>query len=642
MFDITETNLAREIESGEVVRDEVLKVLPNLRDQFVGKGNSEVAGQGRWIEQTALEYKSLIVPRIVQDNPRVAVRSRGRMPDAIIRQLLAARQLAGQMLQMSGGQDAVALQALEAIDAELRNGWNLNGHAKGMEHILNRWERETNYKSNLDRVTYDMLEVYGVEQTTMWVKPGYDPCDSESPRWPRSSIIPPDRFVMDPICVHHTEALWKAHWEMRDRDELVRLAKDYPDQGWIKSAIESVPVGNVEDEKNRVSVERNTIKVYEKWIPSYYENDWPGPDEGFHGGLFTFGVGMNQKGDALVGEFIRKPQPCYCPPWGPYVMFGVYEQRGNPYPIGPLAATYSQQCETNAHAKHISMSASEYRRAVVVRADNKQLIRKLKSSDKRLMVIPIETQYMDRDQVIPMEIGGVTDQILQHYSIAKNRLDQSLGLSDAMRSNPKSNVTATADAIADSSSATRVAYIQRKMLDATTQSLSAKAFYFHMDDEIDEPLGPEVAEQLGLINPRYKGGRDEEGNIIPFSSMEFEIDSYSMGRTNEALLQRNVMTAIQMLVGFAPVFQQFPWIDAKDVVTQIGDALNIPGLVDMIDFNQLREASHQMMQQQAMMGGGATGPVSSDGYGRMLQNEGPATAQGRMIGAERQMAGAVR
>lgn len=638
MQNIETDHLWKEIEAAEKVRDQSLSKWDALISQIAGSDSSDAkAGEIRWPESHVTEYLSIVVPKIVQYNPRASVKSRRRVAETVLSQL--KMQLAQvQQAAMMGMVDPMQAQMVgQAIGMQIQKATEANNVAKGLEHGLNKWIRDNDYCTVLDRVCYDMLIGYGVLLSSMGVKPGQDPRNPEAERWPTSARISPKRFLMDAECLHDAEARWKGHWSIEDKDDLIERAKADPQGGWLMDEIKRLATDEDGESKSNTDLNRDQVRLYELWVPDYTEKSWPGPEDGFHGAIITLGSGETHDGEGKRQVQVRKPRPYYGPRWGPYAMFGAYVEPDSPYPVSPLAASYAQIVELNAHARAMSRNAAQYKKIVLVHAENKKLLRDLKDKPD-MCVVPVDGEHFDKDAVVQIEVGGVSPQQIQHYELFKQQLLNVSGLSEAQRGNAQTGVTATADSIADNASAIRLSYITEKFIRGIRVDLKSKLYYFNLDDRIRMDLGPEAGESMGMIAPVMQGGPDATGEFTPFEDYELEVDAYSMSRTSEALLQRNIMQAYQIITASAPMMVQMPWLDWRDLVRRIGDSLNLPDLADVVNFDMI-----QQMSQMAMQAGiGQPQQMSADGMNRQQRDQAqgqqrPAQAEaGMRAGQQRQ------
>ena len=556
MLDVTPQNLYLEIEAAETLRDSYLESFDDIVDRFTGEAYQE--GHGISVpENHVYEYLSLTVPKLIYDNPRVHVSTRRPVTQ--------------------------------------------RGVAEAIEHGINRWIRDTRVRDVLERVAYDMLIAYGVILTSESPQPGHSPSDANAPHWPMCYRIPPQRFFMDPIAGDLSEARFIGPKWVRDKSDLIENAEF--DDTWNKEALESLSENTGIDslERNRDEVpDRHEIVGYEIWVPEIGMPTIDDNDLGFNGTIYTVGVSAPDENGKKKSDFIREPRNFYGPRHGPYSLFGVYNVPGRPYPLSPIVATLGQMDDLNAHVQSATTSAAMYKRLVFVDARNKKLIQDIKSQPDNF-VVPVEG--LSGDSVVPAEFGGITRQQIDYISMARDRLDRNSGMHDAQRGVITGDATATEVQVAESAGSLRFAYIRRQFQEATRKTMNNAAWYMYHDNRVVFPLGAEAAEEMGMQEPYFVGGIPEQISGAKFTDVELEIDTYSMVRSDESLLQRRALEAYNVITQSAQLMVNTPYIDWSGMLSKVGDAMNIPELGELIDIEQLQEmvraAQEQQQQEQA-------------------------------------------
>ena len=606
MLDISVENMWKEIQASEQRRDQQLSKLNMMVERYADRdsviGEPHVAHP----ENHTFEYLSFMVPKVAFDNPRVSVRSRRTTARIVVDQV---RDLLDQAIAQGMIDPYTAQAQLDQIEAQ-------SGTAGAIDKGLNRWIWDSNYQSFLDRVAYDYLLAYGVGYSWLGTMPGSDPLDPDSKRWPMSSRLSPVRMVIDPSALHADESMWTGHWEVIQKSTLLEKAKREnrrEDGKWNIDEIVAMSAmddasSNVRPTRPPAEVDREEVMLYHLWVRDHRLEDSPGPEEGYSGTWLTLGAAKSEKTGTTITRYVREPRPYWGPGCGPYTIFGAYVDPDSPYPLSPLMATAGQAEELNRHVKAMNKNAAQYKRLIIVKdPDLEQHI----AADPDNFVITVEDAAFEKYQVVQVEIAGITDQQLRHFELFKDRLSRMSGLTDAQRGEVQTGATATAEAIADTAGELRSAYIQKRFSQGVRRDLTTKAWMMYMDDRVAFPLGPDASEELGMVSPTFIGGNDPESDES-FNDLELEIDAYSMPRTNQALLQKNVLETTELIMQMAPAMVQMPWIDWKEVLRRIGDAMNIPDLVDVINFEMIGQMA-QMAEQAGVQPGQMT---SADGFGR--------------------------
>ena len=541
-----------EIQSAERLRDAVLEHYDDMKESYHGPFYSDGKAGGDYApENHYYEYLSLMVPRIIYDNPRVSVQTR------------------------RGGTQA---QPAEAI-----------------RHGLNRWVRDVNMRKTLVRVTTDMLFNFGVTMVTQHpnggLLPGTQAKENPVPYWPQVARVPQRMFFIDPKAKHASEARYMGHRWIRDKEDLLEEARGNKDAGWNFDAIESLTTGAESHEELETDVDRKEVEAYEIWIPEVDTDDSPGADEGFHGTIYTLALNYNG-GYEPKPEFIRKPRAYYGPRWGPYTLYGVYVVPDQVYPLSPLTAVEGQIQDLNAQANAARIAAENYKKLIFVDKTDPRLEQRLKDS-KTDFVIPVSG--VEKQRFVQAEIGGMTQTQLSYIEIAKERLDRNSGIHDAQRGSVTGRGTATEVSVANESSQLRVAFLKQQFADAVISTLKTVAWYLYHDDRVVFPLGGEAEEEMGVKDPWLVGGDHDPDSGASFDDLELEIEPYSMERTSEGTLQKKTMELMTLISQLAPSIPQMPWVNWGELIKRLGAGLNVPDIDKLIDVNMV----YAMAQMQA-------------------------------------------
>ena len=588
MLDVSPGNLMTEVMASESLRDRHLEGMDDQIRRYHGPHwRAGSAEQDDYPENHAYEYLSLMIPRIVLDNPRVRVTTR-----------------------RPGSQDQVA---------------------EAMRHALNRWSRDTKLARLLIRVATDTLFNYGVILLTQMPRPGRRNDDASF--WPQGYRLSQKMFFRDYLGKHDSECRYFGHKWRRDKEDLIKRAKELPHEGWNLDALRETVTDN-DTNRDRANEEpliganpRGEITARDIWVPEYELPDSPGRDKGFNGTIFTISAqtlprqrteefgGRNNKNLAPDrSAFIRKPRPYYGPRTGPYYTFGIYTVPDHSYPLSPLIAVQSQQDDLNQHVIAASHNDNQYKRLVFVDNTDPKLVQRVKDSEDSF-VIPVSG--MEANKVIQVELGGSTPQQWEMIRQKRERLDRNSGIFDAQRGLVAGAGTATEVAVADEASASRLGFIKHQFQDSTQRFLEGVAWYMFHDDRVDFPLGPEAAEALGLPEPWFKGGIIEPGSGATFDDLELEIEPYSMDRTSEGLQQKRTMEVTQLLMNIGQMAPMTPFLDWKTVLEWVGDSHNFPELPDVLDMEMLSKMV------------GAQTPWSEAGQPRLGKDAGAVGAYGQ-------------
>ena len=611
------SSLWEEIQAAEEQRDHHTNSVKNMVEMYTSGAYRDDEGNV-WPENHFYEWFRLTTAQIVYDNPKTRVRSRREAPASMIQRVEEQAQQLMEGLQTGqvGPEGLMQMQQLEQQHQALIFHRNI---AYAMEHGLNRWVRECNLRKVLKRLYVDSSFAFGVGMTASERRTDLDPRQTGAYYLPKPYQLPMDYFGFDPYALHFGAARYAFHKWVRDKDDLIEEAESQPDKdepgAWDIDVLRNLtPGAGIESlgrEKTGYAPTRGEVVGYDLWIPEAFKDvdGHPGPDEGFHGSIYTLMYGQGESSEGAAA-FIRSPRPYYGPKTGPYSLFGVYTVPNRAYPMGPLAATYHQTVDLNQVAKAINKATSEYKRIILFDAANPELGKKLKKTPDAF-IVPVKG--FKKDEVVQMELGGVTPQHPEQLALMRDRLDRNSGIHEAQRGNVQGAATATEIAVADESSSQSLAYVKQEFADCTQQMLSTAAWLMFHDDRTRFPLGAEASEFFGMPQAEFRGGiyGDER-----FEDLELEIEPYSMERVNEALMQRRGIEMTELAIKAGPVMPLTPQIDWKFLFQNMGDRMNDSqfGRVIKADVaEQMQGQMMQMQQQEAMSqaGGGSTPSVSA-------------------------------
>ncbi len=536
MFDVSAENLWLEIKAAERFRDNHLTQVQNMIDYYAG---SAYRGDGSidWSENHMFEYIRLNTSKVVFDNPKVRIRSRR---------------------PASQGQVAVALQ-----------------------HGLNRNIRDTNLRRLLKRVFVSQCFSWDCVQTVIEPQNWMDPRTGETYQWPQSYQIENKRFFFDPLCRWFGGARYAGHKYVRDKEDILSEAREFPDKGWIVGNINEIAADSGVDELGRKSgvqqdLRRKELVLYEIWVPEVELDD---PDKGFNGALYTIAVAPNEKGEGNTA-YVREPRPFYGPRWGPYTLYGVYPVPNDPWPLSPFVAVRAQMEQLNNIVSAANRSIESYKKIIICSADNPDLYKKLKNTPD-MFVVPV--RGFQKDQVVEVELGGITKQHVEQIQLALDRMDRNSGIDEAHRGNVGSRSTATEIAVADEAAKGAISYVQQEFQDATIQMLETRCWYMYHDDRVSFPLGEAAIMDLQMGEPWFEGGRVGSEREFAYDDIELSIEAFSMERMSEALQRAQYKEQLDLAIQAAGVIPNTPFYDWKMIFDRGGDVNNDPSWGDFFN-----------------------------------------------------------
>ena len=562
MLELQLTRWVEELDGAERYRDRHLSHWDGIIDRmtgpdFRGEGTSNDGDPENFVHQ----YMALILPRLIYDNPRIRVDSRTPMMHTIF-----------------GAQ---------------------------MQAALNTWCRATRVRDTLSRIATDMLVAYGVGMIVNEPMESMRKVDGGQPWLPRLYRIDPHDFVIDPQASNKEDARYMAHSYRVDRDDLLERAES--EDGWDVDLIASMS-GDSDDRRKpgeNEGPDRKQCTVYEIWVPEMETEDEVIDeliDTDLHNGsILTIVRGQATGEEPATYGFAREPRPYYGPRHGPYMVFGCYSVPDDPYPLSPLVPLLPQIADINDHLRSMTHSASCYKRIIATDSRNQKLANDIRDREDLTVVL---SDGLDASQIVPIEGGGIKSQQVNYASLTQDRLDRVSGIHDAMRGNITGTATATEINVAESNAGLRIAHIKREFQESVTRAVTAVGWYLFHDQRIVIAAGDSENSMLLGLEPVFEGG----SGVGLFEDMILSIDAMSMSRVSETQQQKHAIELLGVIGGLSQQMAAAPWVDWKQVLTTVGDAMNIPELGSMMDPRRMEQMMQQ--QQQAMAAAGAGGPSS--------------------------------
>jgi hypothetical protein len=545
------------IRAGEAKRDEMLESWKEQIEAYHGFKFRSADGAHGEPENTAYEYLSSIVPRMVWNNPRVRIDT--RRPTA---------------------QRDVA----EAIE------WGIN-----------RWIRDVDLKTTLQEIAVDYIFKWGVAMVSLEPRKDNSARENEDPpMWPSITRISLRDFGWDPNAPSFKKARMMWHRYLIDKEDLVKIAKEGKDEGWNLEAVEGLAAGAGVDEvqvNTRFARPRKEIVVHEVWFPEL-EDEERTRAEGFNGMIYTLAQGQHAAGLTNDPSFIREPRPFFGPRWGPYTLFGVYTVPDVAEPLGPLTAIAAQNEQLNRQARALDRANEKFKQLVFVAGDDPDLQTQIKEG-KDQFVFPCRNVEDVRAEIASLPIGGAHPIQYEAYQLLKERVNRALGLDEVNRGNISGEGTATEVTAAVAASENRLGYIVSQFAKGAEQAIRTVAWYLYHDDEVVFPLGPDALEAFQPPDGSdlwFKGGTEAEGSGATFDDLELEIDVYSMEKTSEVQLRRKSAFQLELMTTLGPLLPQLEAVgwNTRKVLKALGEAENIPDLDDKVDWAKLAEISQNL------------------------------------------------
>lgn len=605
--------------SPENLRDEI-RAACELRDKHLAqKEQIETRARGRFyrvdrkpdmpiLANHAYEYLSSMLPAVIYNSPRCKVHALNRHRT-----------------------DALGLTTM-------------GQRANEIQSALNQWSVNDEIDGVLSQAATDFFFNYCVILVQMTDAPGFQGVDLQ-PQKPRIMVIDQRHFAwdaqaktLDPLRLNGPR--WMAHSWKADREDLLNDPDFDPNQvALVAIDTDFDKWGSRERDQWIGNIpERDEIWCWDVWVPEHdvrRSEDYDGmvsPDEpGYNGSVFTIACHVTPEGQSKQWQYLRKPVPCFCPPWGPYVV-GGYMEIGGAYPLGPIMATAEQAEEVNAHRIAAAQSAKDYKRFATYNLLNPgdgELVQRVKHGG----VVGVQ----DAASVKEVETGGVSDGQYAYTQFAEDRLARTAGMSQSYSGDPKADTTATAESIAQSGLAARQAGLKAKFRRIVKRVFQTAAWYAHYGTAFRMSLGEE-AERLELGSSEYRGGILPGMEEFNYFDLVLDIEPYSMEHTDQAMLQKRMTEAWDKLVQAVPLMVQAPFIRWGDVLKQYFQIVNIEDANEWLDEQLLQAAQGiQGLLAQTMAGqGGQMAPTAPMAIGgpEMGNQQGDAQAAMQSQAAE--------
>lgn len=482
------------------------------------------------------------------------------------------------------------------------------GHAaaltKAVEFAVNRNFALQDIKKTIEELATDWFFKYCVALTKS--RPALGMLEREDPPYrPNTVRLSLLDYVWDDVAIKHSEARFQAHRIIRDKDSILREAKEMPQRGWNVSVIEKLatePDRDKRGEKLENTPDRNEIEYWEEWVPEAVldkatdergRSFKPRAEEGFNGTVYT----VSKDAD----DFLRPPRPFWGPRDGPYTFSGYLYVPDRSVPLSMLAATSAQAEIMNTVWEAAVAAIRRYKKGIGVSTTAaSELAEKLVQFEDQ-GVFSVEVLDDITKAIQQIEVGGLTQQHMTMLQVLGVNLDQISGLTEAMQGTVSGNSTATEASIAQMSSGKRLGYASEKFTSGVVQKLAQKeAWYSVMHPKSRVPLGPEaqgvfIDPMTGepIEYPTLLGGMKHSELL---EDMDIEIEPISMRYTSELLEAERGAQQDAWLGTFAPMIPQMPWVEWEQVVSRKAEQWGDPSWARIINMNKANLVGAMMMQ----------------------------------------------
>lgn len=518
-----------------------------------------------------------------------------------------------------------------------------------LELTLNRWVVDTRQRELLARgPATDMQYNFGVLYVSSEPIPGARPIEGVGSDWrpsdpasgapeprvpwrPKGYRIPQERYFEDALATQRDDIRLQGHIWVRDRSDIEKEGKA---GGWDLEVIASYASDQQLEYLGRPEVpeiSRDEIVGVEIFVPEYHipeDNPWgveasPGPTKGYNGTIFTLlvnrGFGADiQRGDIDVkalskkgaDKFPRVPRPYRGSERGPYVVFGQCFVGSSSLPFGVLTACEKQIRELDEDVRIRQGMQRNFKRIGIIAAGSEKEVELIRQGQHDCLY---KISGISKDDVIPLEIGGASDQAVAHEQLSQNDLESVLGFTEQSSGKVTGRGTATEQNIANNGSENRFSTLRLAFEDGVRDYLWRVGYALYEDNRMAQQLNQKDVAELarrGMVDPDAKGamflgGARGRTDRIPYHALSVDVRP-GMGRqsqaerTESALLQLEV---VERLANDAAMNPRFPW---DRVARMLAGPLQFPELAEMFE-NPDEIAAGAAEMQMLLQGGGAQG-----------------------------------
>lgn len=456
---------------------------------------------------------------------------------------------------------------------------------KAMQHGLNRNISDIDLVTKLQRVALDSFFDFGVLLTTLEPLPGYEG-KRQPPMRPGVRRISPRLFFQDPLGGINGPR-YIGHIVVKDKEDIKNARGVDGKPLYDQKLVEELATDAYNDDDREIhqlqkelSLHRDQVMLYEVWVPE-------------RGMIYTITEQGLKSRDAKPA-FLREPRKAFCPPWGPYTVFGMYDVPDELYALSPLTATSSQVNELNDHRAQLRRQADLAKKLILVDGKNETLVNSIVTyADGTIVAM----KNFDPNGFAEVELTGPSPHMTAYVEQMKGELDQTSGLTQSRRGQV-TGATATEIAEASQGQDARMRYMQQRFRRATIQVLKSLAWYMYHAESVvypvpqqraDEMLGQFQQEEENEKDGLFLGGVQPGQEDFSFDDLELEIEPYSMEIVDQATLQRTMQQVFATLTAALPLMLQFPFANWPQILDDYFESVNIPDGRKYIDWPKLEE-----------------------------------------------------
>jgi len=517
-----------------------------------------------------------------------------------------------------------------AVRAKSVIGDRARPQARMIESAVNAWIRQACFEEMGMLLCIDTLFGYGVALVAMEDAPAAASADYAAPtapsgrQRPRTVRVAPERFYWDPRAEAEEACRFVGHEYELDIDDARRIPSFNPAAVASLAADDVRPPDSGHLRQEAGAPERPRVRLYDVYIPEQRA-------------LGTIAAGQN--GEAV---WLREPGDYIGPRQGPYRRYGVYPVPGQVAPLSPVAAALEQFEALNEQERAAAREASTLKNLVLMGTENPDLPAKIiEAPSSGVLQVPGYNPSM----MSQITLGGVSPGRAEYIAELKSRADNQSGLSNIRRGTAEQGArTATEISAIQSGADARTSFISGRYTSATADVLRRVAWYLYHSETVSMQI--EMQPQGGgpPVGGYYLGGLTPNDQDIDFDEhLAIDIEPYSMRRADPVMEGQQATQLLELIAGtIAPSIQQYPWLRWKEILDDIGEAVNQP------DFSSRILPDGQPPMQPLMAQPGAAGqpgagmpgmPTAGMGMQPGLPATGPLDQRAQMMRDARRMPG---
>lgn len=438
--------------------------------------------------------------------------------------------------------------------------------AEALGAAINRLARNGDHKRRWRKLFVDWC--FGPAITCVWRTPypysDRGPLDGPVHRPDMRRVSPPlQRY--DPRATDWEETRWRGHGTLTSKSVCLEAAKT--SKGWRREAIAALQTE--EGLKDRVPKDGQGLKgrddfwLWTVWFPEEQLADEYTPEAGFFGTWRFYAEtskssSWGEKAGCGLVE-IRDPIPQFGPRQGPYYMSGMHYVPDNVHPLSIMVAIENIAQALRLQSTAMDSAMQQFKRFFVYGGKNASIARMLKNAKHGAA---LNLPGFEASKAGEYTIGGPDAAMAQMYEFRIQQMDRRSGLTDSMKGQVQSGVTATAEAGAQAGANARLAGNRDEFYSFGRDNYQAQAEMIDGDDQFFMPLPPELAAKTGRDVVGLRGGRKEgesfedyELAIEPFSMMHRTEQERMMAAERELAIFQTILPLMEQPMGVAVDWQ---------------------------------------------------------------------------------------